>query len=755
MRPSGHLTRRNRRHSENVESALSLRKGALAFNGKSQSESVALGMNDTTHHSTAERDQWRLLGQRLAKQCSAVWLQCTALLVISFLVRSPGLTGQRIWDDQYLSWENPFIKSPLLILESFRHYLFLESFSTHYRPVQNISYIFDYFFWNTNTYGFHLTNTLLHAASAVLLYLLIRKIFASLWLREAPVAVRDRIQQRLRGVTVTAFFVALLWSVHPVHSAAVDYISGRADSLAFFFAAAGWLLVFRGRSKKSVGARCFWFGLAAVSALLALLSREIACVWIGLFLGHLILVEKNLTRRAKIAGVIIGLSLVAVYAGMRQLPVSRARPSDDGWTAHVRVMLMARSLGDYTRLLFYPGNLHMERTILDATGYQNNASWRAGAGIEYLSLLGLGTLAALVAGSCRRGNGRALRIFGAVWFLSGYLPISNLISLNATVAEHWLYLPSVGLLMFLAGCVIDLPVRLRRAAIPVACLALVGLSARSLVRSTDWADEETFYSRTITAGGSTTRAAVNLAEIYSRKGNLAGSERIFRRVLELTPDYPMARNNFANLLHKQGRKTEAQAIFDSSAKASVETKKVYPGTWVAAVNLAHIKRADGDIDGTMQILEQARLDYPETWEVIRFQAEVLRVGKRADAAMQLVQDFSRKNWWHYEASIALGRLYAEQGDAERATAAWRHASWLDVHDAESLNLMAGIRLRQNRLDEAFQIQRRAIARQPDQPRQYRMLSDILAKMGRPDEARAALAQVSQMEAFAQTHASIN
>jgi tetratricopeptide (TPR) repeat protein len=123
--------------------------------------------------------------------------------------------------------------------------------------------------------------------------------------------------------------------------------------------------------------------------------------------------------------------------------------------------------------------------------------------------------------------------------------------------------------------------------------------------------------------------------------------------------------------------------------------------------------------------------------------------------MQLVEDFARKNWWHYEASIALGRLYAEQGDAERATAAWRHASWLDVHDAESLNLMAGIRLRQNRLDEAFKIQRRAIARQPDQPRQYRMLSDILAKMGRTDEARAALAQVSQMEAFAQTHASIN
>jgi tetratricopeptide (TPR) repeat protein len=157
----------------------------------------------------------------------------------------------------------------------------------------------------------------------------------------------------------------------------------------------------------------------------------------------------------------------------------------------------------------------------------------------------------------------------------------------------------------------------------------------------------------------------------------------------------------------------------------------------------------------MRILEQARQNYPETWAIIRFQADLFRVNKQSDTAMHLVEDFARKNWWHYEASIALGRLYAEQGDAERAAAAWRHASWLDVHDAESLNLIAGIRLRQNRLDEAFKLQQAAVARQPDQPRQYRMLSDILVKMGRADEARAALAQVTRMEAFAHSQPQIN
>ena len=76
---------------------------------------------------------------------------------------------------------------------------------------------------------------------------------------------------------------------------------------------------------------------------------------------------------------------------------------------------------------------------------------------------------------------------------------------------------------------------------------------------------------------------------------------------------------------------------------------------------------------------------------------------------------------------------------------------LDVHDAEALNLMALVSVRQNKLEEACKIQRRAVARQPDQPRQYLLLSDILSKMGRGDEARAALAQVEHLQAIVKTH----
>ena len=55
---------------------------------------------------------------------------------------------------------------------------------------------------------------------------------------------------------------------------------------------------------------------------------------------------------------------------------------------------MLRALGDYGRLMVFPGNLHMERTIFDPGNYLSRESWRKTAASEYLSILGLVVLAA-------------------------------------------------------------------------------------------------------------------------------------------------------------------------------------------------------------------------------------------------------------------------------------------------------------------------------------------------------------------------
>src|SRR5205823_14398685 len=133
---------------------------------------------------------------------------------------------------------------------------------------------------------------------------------------------------------------------------------------------------------------------------------------------------------------------------------------------------------------------------------------------------------------------------------------------------------------------------------------------------------------------------------------------------------------------------------------------------------------------------------PGNWELISFQAQMVREIEGPAGALPVVKNFVRDHWWHAGASIAVGRLYLEMDDLRQAEEAFRHASTLDVYDPEALNLIALLDIRQNKLEDACKTQRRAVARQPDQPRQYLILSDILSRMGRVAEARETLAHFS-------------
>jgi Flp pilus assembly protein TadD len=677
------------------------------------------------------------------------WIRCVLLGLIGFAVRIPALSGEPLWDDDYLVRTNPFIKSPILILEVFRHYLFPESYSSHYRPVQNISYMADYLLWGDTFYGFHLSNVLLHVAAGVILYLLLRRLFARLLRTAEPGREEDGIRDPRSAISWAAFFVALLWMVHPVHSAAIDYVSGRADSLAVFLGGSAWLLFFRAGELRGRYFRALLFSLAWVVGLLALCSRESACLWPILFLVYLFAFDRPATHWKGLALIGACLVLFATYYGLRQLPNERpgGSPSSE-WSPAVRSILMLRALGDYGRLLVFPSNLHMERGVYSPSALQNETARHNAIEFEYLSIAGLAFFIALVLLALRRGQGQRLRIFGAAWFILAYLPISNLIELNATVAEHWLYLPSVGFLMFMAGCALDLSVKYRRATIAFACAAVLALGTRSVVRSGNWVSNEIFARHTIRSGGLTIRIALMLGQVYSNREDYVEAEKILRKALELCPEYPLARNNLAHALLHLGREKEAETLFAESAKAASETRKDYPRTWVAALNFAHARYGDKDPTGAVAILDKARPDYPETWELIGAESEMLREMDQLGRALEIVRPYAQANHWHYAAWMTMGRILAQRGDVEDSLAALRHASWLDIHETAALNLIAFVKMGQNRLGEACQVQRRAVARQPDQPKQYLLLSNILDKMGRGDEARAALAEVSRLRALA-------
>ena len=81
----------------------------------------------------SEKSVLRNLGAFLQR----TWVLSVLLVLFGIGVHLPALPGDLIWDDSFLARDNPFIRSPVLIFEAFRHHLLLDSLSMHYRPVQN------------------------------------------------------------------------------------------------------------------------------------------------------------------------------------------------------------------------------------------------------------------------------------------------------------------------------------------------------------------------------------------------------------------------------------------------------------------------------------------------------------------------------------------------------------------------------------------------------------------------------------------
>ena len=75
---------------------------------------------------------------KLAPYAEHGWVRCLVLILFGIGVHIPSLTGELLWDDIPLVNDNPLIKSPALILEAFRHYLFPDAYTGHYRPIQTI-----------------------------------------------------------------------------------------------------------------------------------------------------------------------------------------------------------------------------------------------------------------------------------------------------------------------------------------------------------------------------------------------------------------------------------------------------------------------------------------------------------------------------------------------------------------------------------------------------------------------------------------
>lgn len=592
------------------------------------------------------------------------------LIAATFLGYAPALRNGFVWDDTALVLRDPLLRSWYLAPAAFQHFLFLDATaSAFYRPIQRLSFTLDYqLFGFAKPAGWHFTSILLHACAAAALFYVAQKVLARSALARWPESAR-------RGL---ALGVAGLWAIHPLHTSAVTYISGRADSLA---ALGGFLGLGLGLASLEPRRRPWTWQLgAAASFTLALFSKESGVTFLLIWL--LVLFWRREKWRVLAAWAAVFLAVGAGYAALRLNAHQVPPPPQPPTPAAIRPILAARAFAEYAALLVAPITLRMERDVSTRPRDNFEATMQNARAREYQTLAGvllLGGFAAWAWRSVRRAPAVALCL-GA--FALAYLPISNVVPLNATIAEHWLYVPSA--FLFLAAALafaawweahkqMAAPLRLGLSALLVAWAGLLG--ARTFIRQEDWRDQRTFIERTIRAGGDSARMFMNLANVESNAGQHARAIELYRAALRRAPEQPII---WLGLARAQLRARDLPAARAALSRAEFSPLLIAECHQLRAV-LDHVEH--GRDSG--ESLRQARDAAPDNWSIRKQYVEYLIERGDREEALRELRDFVATHRFRAESWRLLGVLLEAMGEPARARDAYRQAALRDVRDADS------------------------------------------------------------------------
>lgn len=587
------------------------------------------------------------------------------IIAATLLVYWPALRNGFIWDDTALVLRDPLIRSWFLIPEGFRHFLFLDATASNfYRPIQRLSFVADYqlygFGWPG---GWHLTSILVHAGAAIGLFFVADKLLAM----AAGLGERTR--------RISALGVSILWAIHPLHTSAVTYVAGRADLLAALFGFAGLALGLHGLGAER--GSWLWRIAAAAGFTFALLSKESGVAFLLIWL--LVLAwQRPGWREFGRWSMLIALSL-GTYCTLRFTAEKTVPPPPPPTPVAIRPILAARAVAEYASLIIAPLDLRMERDVSTKPRETYDATIQNARVREYQTLAGVLLILAFLAWVRVSVGHRPVAAFCLGALTLAYLPISNLFSLNATVAEHWLYVPSAFLFLAVASTLPALTGRIpaiaRLATAGVLVCWVLALGTRTALRQADWRDQRTFIERTIAAGGDSPRMLMNLANLELASGHAEKTLTLYREALRRTPDQAMIWFGYAAVLARTGDLAGARDAIAHAEKSSMLRAECLS---LRATLAAQDRQEDPEA-----LLQEALRQAPANWPLRKRHAESIAAAGNFPAATRELVDFLRVYSFRAESWKLLGKILESSGASPEARSAYGEALRRDVRDTES------------------------------------------------------------------------
>ncbi len=554
--------------------------------------------------------------------------------MLGALVYHNCLGGDFIWDDLGLVKNNIYIRgwSNLPVIFTQNIWSGVGEGSTLYRPLQIATYLLDYSLWNLNPAGYHFTNVLLHILAALTLYWLLCLLFKN---------------------QILALFSSLLFVAHPVQVEAVAYIAGRADPLAaiFIFISFAFYLRFLQSKKMLI------LVMAGLSFILALLSRENALVLPALLLLYHYVFKKKLEPKSfrpflVIASVYIILRLAFKGTVFYDIPAAS--------TLAQRTPGFLAALASYSRILLQPFNLHMEYGNLYFSWFCPEV------------LLGAGILLLLFAGILKSRQRQPLVCFSLSWFIITLLPSANLYPINAYMAEHWLYLPSIGFFVIIGQSFAFLYARgrLRLLALAALICLLIFYTDLTIKQNAYWQSEKFFYKRTLFYGPSNARVHNNLGNLYLRSGNIDAAIKEYLRAIEISPGFAYAYRNLGDLYCTIGNPEAGIKMYLMAVRADPRYAPAYN-------NICNTYISSGRNEEGIKYCQIALgLDNSLASAYYNLSNAYYNLGNKNEA-MQMLKESIKYNPFYTEAYNNLAAQYTEKGEISAAIGLWKKCVSID------------------------------------------------------------------------------
>jgi len=504
------------------------------------------------------------------------------VLVYSNTFRVPFLLDDNVWIHQ-----NDIIKNLANFLTSSVAYEYIPG-----RFIGCLTLALNYHFGGLNVVSYHVVNLLIHLSTALLVYLLVLLTLGT------PFFTRQRAPGRPVSLDTWShcfipLFAALLFVVHPVQTESVTYIVQRMTSLTALFYLLSLVLYCKARlameqreadwrHRNGKGEMPFirhlsWrssFGFAGsvLAAVLAMKTKEIAFTLpFAVMLYEASFFEGPWKRRLLcLLPILATLPIVPLATlEMSKLPSSpvSGAPSTDGILAGLGEQLRAstrlsrpaylftqfRVIVTYLRLLVLPVNQNLD---YDFPVYHSFF-----APPVFLSFFLLLSLVFLAIWLYRRtaniqnqpskiaGGDPALRLiaFGIVWFFLTLSVESSLIPIADVIAEHRLYLPSVGAAITFATAISLAGEKFFRAGARLSMLAgsiiVVTLSVATYQRNMVWGSAVRMWEDVNNKSPQQARPLNNLGMALVEAGRPLEAIPYFTRVITMAPDYENANYN--------------------------------------------------------------------------------------------------------------------------------------------------------------------------------------------------------------------